>query len=232
MSVSLSCHASMIRIFIVDDHTILRSGLRLMMADQTDLQVVGEASNGTELLDQLAVRPADLVLLDLNMPGMNGAETTRRLRQEHPGVHVLVLSMTSTVEQIVEMFEAGALGYLLKTACLDEMMYAIRTVAQGEQFLCSELGLTALRKNMNAAVVPEPFSPEEEVESVPTLTLTGRETEVLQLIAEGLTNQEMADRLFTSRRTVETHRQNLIAKTHAKNTAALIKLAISQGLIR
>jgi DNA-binding NarL/FixJ family response regulator len=128
---------------------------------------------------------------------------------------------------VARMLEAGAMGYVLKNAAINEITYAIRTVAAGNQFLCTEIGLSMLYK----AVANSSTTTDDSVGGHPGADLTARELEVLKLIAEGLTNGEISDKLFTSKRTIETHRQNIIAKTQAKNTAALIKLAVSRGLI-
>ncbi|QJX45479.1 response regulator transcription factor [Hymenobacter taeanensis] len=215
----------MIRIILVDDHTIIRDGIRALLSDQEGLEVVGEAGNGQDLLALLATTPTDVVLMDMNMPVMDGMEATKRLREEYPQVHVLALSMLDHEEYINRMFEAGAYGYVLKNAGKLEIVYAIRTVANGRQFLCSELGVKFLQKLMQAA------TPNVVATAKKTDGLSKRETEVLQLIAEGLTNAEIAEKLFTSKRTIETHRQNIIEKTQAKNTAALISYAVRQGLL-
>ncbi|TGD79800.1 response regulator [Hymenobacter wooponensis] len=215
----------MIRIILVDDHTIIRDGIRALLSGQEDITVVGEASNGEELLKLLESSSADVVLMDMNMPVMDGMEATRRIREEYPQVHVLALSMLDHEEYINRMFEAGALGYVLKNAGKLEIVYAIRTVARGRQFLCSELGVKFLQKLMQAP------APDVTATAKKTDGLSKRETEVLQLIAEGLTNAEIAEKLFTSKRTIETHRQNIIEKTQAKNTAALISYAVRQGLL-
>lgn len=136
----------MIRVFLVDDHTVLRRGLRLLLADQPGLVVVGEAGNGLELLEQLPATPADVVLLDINVPGMDGEETTRRLHEQYPAAFVLAMSLLDSAEHILHIFDAGAPGYILKSAGLDEIVHGIRTVATERQFLCSELGLVALHK--------------------------------------------------------------------------------------
>jgi DNA-binding NarL/FixJ family response regulator len=224
-TVLLLVSKSMIHVFLVDDHTVLRSGLRSLLADQSDLSIVGEASNGIELLAQLPDTPTDVVLLDVNMPGMDGLETSRQLQEHYPNVQILVLSMLDSIEHVIRMLDAGAAGYLLKNAGLDEIVHGIRTVAAGRPFLCSELGLVALNK-LRVIESETTYS-----EAKATAGLSKRETEVLQLIAEGLTNSEIADKLFTSKRTIETHRQNIIAKTQMKNTASLIRFAVSEGLV-
>jgi DNA-binding NarL/FixJ family response regulator len=215
----------MIRIFLVDDHTIVRDGIRLLLASEPSLHVVGEASHGQELLDRLPTTPADVVLLDINMPVLDGLATTLRLREEFPEVRVLVLSMLSHERYIGQLFDAGAHGYVLKSADKGEIVVAIQSVFNGKQFLCSDLGLTMLRRVLTKA----PDTEEPEIKKPGQLTR--RETEILRLLADGLTTSEMAEKLFTSKRTIETHRQNILEKTRTKNTASLIKLAMTQGLL-
>ncbi len=213
----------MSRIFLVDDHTIVRDGLRALLANEPDIEVVGEAGNGQELLDQLPTKPADVVLLDANMPVLDGLATTLRLRAEFPQVRVLILSMLAHERYIGQLFDAGAAGYVLKSAEKGEILVAIQTVIAGRHFLCSDLGLNMLRK-----VLAKNDEPEETAKAS---RLSRRESEVLQLLAEGLTTNEIAEKLFTSKRTIETHRQNILEKTQTKNTAALIRLAVTQGLL-
>ncbi len=214
----------MIHIFLVDDHAVLRTGLKPLLSSQPGLSVVGEASNGLELLEQLPTTPADVVLLDVNMPGIDSAEITHQLAEHYPAVNVLVLSMISNEEYIFQLLNAGARGYILKKAGLDEIVHGIRTVAAGRPFMCSELGLAALHKLRGAPAGPPP-APRRRSD------LSRRETEVLQFIAEGFTNQEIANRLSTSKRTVETYRQNIFAKTRTKNTATLVRFAMCEGLL-
>lgn len=212
----------MTRLFLADDHTIVRNGIRAMLAAEADLVVVGEAGNGQELLEQLAAVPADVVLLDVNMPVLDGLATTLRLRTEYPAVRVLVLTVVAHEHTIGQMFDAGASGYVLKNAQQSEIVAAVRTVVAGRRFLCSELGLAMLER----VRVPGPGGAGRRVSR-----LTARELEVLRLLAEGLTTGEIAAKLFTSTRTVETHRQNILEKTQTKNTAALIHLAVIEGLL-
>lgn len=217
----------MTRIFIVDDHPMVRGGLRAMLAAEPDLLVVGEANHGQALLDQLPTTPADVVLLDINMPVLDGLATTQRLRAEFPEVKVLILSMLSHERYVGQLFGAGALGYALKNAESDEIVLAIHRVATGRPYLCSELSLHLLAKEQQAqqldvtlAEGPNPYD------------FSQRELEVLRLLAQGLTNADIAARLLTSKRTIETNRQHLLAKTDTKNAAALIRLAVAQGILR
>ncbi|MVN76194.1 response regulator [Hymenobacter sp. HMF4947] len=220
----------MSRIFLVDDHAIVRDGIRALLAAEPNIEVVGEASNGQELLDQLPTTPADVVLLDINMPVLDGLATTLRLQAEFPHVRVLILSMLSHERYIGQLFEAGALGYVLKSADKPEILGAIQMVAAGKYFLCSDLGLSMLRKVLTKAEEPALLPGALEV-PLKGGHLSRRETEVLHLLAEGMTTNEIAEKLFTSKRTIETHRQNILEKTQTKNTAALIKLAMIQGLL-
>ena len=217
----------MTRILLADDHTILRDGIRALLSTDADLEVVGEASNGAEVLLMLETTPTDVVLMDVQMPVLDGFDTVPELRRRFPEVRVLVLTMLDHENYVTRMFEAGASGYVLKNAAISEITYAIRTVAAGNSFLCTEIGLSMLHK----AVLHPSSTSTVATDGNAGADLTARELEVLKLIAEGLTNGEISDKLFTSKRTIETHRQNIIAKTQAKNTAALIKLAVSRGLI-
>ncbi|TGD81579.1 response regulator [Hymenobacter wooponensis] len=215
----------MIRVILADDHTILRDGIRALLAGEPDMEVVGEASHGQGVLDLLADTSADVVLMDLNMPVLDGFATMPLLQEHYPGVRVVVLSMLDSENYVHRILQAGALGYVLKSAESSEIIFAIRTVAVGHSFLCTEVGMAVLNRLVK---IP---NADAVLASRKSGDLSSREMEVLRLIAEGLTNAEIADKLFTSKRTVETHRQNIIEKTQAKNTAALIRYAMSQGLI-
>ncbi|MDQ2771443.1 MAG: response regulator transcription factor [Bacteroidota bacterium] len=218
---------AMTRLILADDHTILRDGIRALLSAEADLDIVGEASNGAEVLSILESTPADVVLMDVQMPMLDGFATMPELRRRFPDVRVLVLTMLDHENYVARMLEAGALGYVLKNAAISEIKHAIRTVAASSPFLCTEIGLNMLYK----AVAQSASQAADENGGATGADLTARELEVLKLIAEGMTNGEISDKLFTSKRTIETHRQNIIAKTQAKNTAALIKLAVSRGLI-
>jgi DNA-binding NarL/FixJ family response regulator len=218
----------MIRVLLADDHTILRDGIRALLIQEPDIEVVGEASNGQDVLDVLARTPTDVVLMDLNMPVLDGFATMPLLQEQHPGVQVVVLSMLDREDYVHRIMQAGALGYVLKSAESSEILFAIRTVATGRHFLCTEVGISTLNRLVN-----RPAAARSDASSAhKSSDLSSREMEVLRLIAEGLTNAEIADKLFTSKRTIETHRQNIIEKTQAKNTAALIRYAMGQGLIQ
>ncbi|GAA4441252.1 response regulator transcription factor [Pontibacter saemangeumensis] len=214
----------LIRVVITDDHKIIREGLKSLLERDPALSVVGEASNGRELLELLPETPADVVLMDINMPEMDGYEATRRVRELYPGTQVIALSMLNNEPFVQKMIGSGAAGYILKTTGKEELRSAIRLVASGTTYICSDLSLKMLNKVM------EPEEP-QKTEPATGKALSKREVQILALIAEGYTNADIADKLFTSKRTIETHRQNIIEKTQAKNTANLIKYAIQHRLI-
>ncbi|UOR07570.1 response regulator transcription factor [Hymenobacter aerilatus] len=218
----------MIRTILVDDHAIIRDGISFLLQQEPDIEIVDQAGHGQELLDKLATMPADVVLMDINMPIMGGEEAIRHVRALYPQTQVLILSMLDHEAYISRMMEAGASGYILKNAGKEEIIFGIRSVAAGRQFLCSELAFQLLYKLQGTGVAPAvlPSEPAKK-ESI----LSRRELEVLKLISEGLTTSEIADKLYNSKRTIETHRQNMMEKTQAKNTASLIKYALSNGLI-
>jgi DNA-binding NarL/FixJ family response regulator len=216
----------MIRVFLVDDHAIVRDGLRSVLAAELLLDVVGDVANGQELLTQLLTVPTDVVLMDLNMPVLDGLATTRELHKQYPHLRILILSMMTQEHTIWELLVAGAHGYVLKNADKAEIVTAIQAVAAGKRFLCSEVGLTVLEKLLASEGEGPNTSAKDHSRPTP------REREILQLVAGGLTNQQIADKIFTSKRTVETHRQSLLEKTGATNTPALIKYAMEQGWLQ
>lgn len=211
-----------IRVILTEDHIILRQGLRLLLDEDETIEVVGEASNGVELLDLLQHTPADVVLMDVNMPEMNGFEATELVVKKYPDIKVIALSMLNNLPFVQKILQCGASGYLLKTTGKEELRSAIKLVANGTNYICSELSIGMIS---NASEGPVPYREERA-------GLSKREIEVLSLIAEGFTNAEIAEKLFTSKRTIETHRQNILEKTGAKNTANLIKFAIVNKIIK
>ena len=215
----------MIDVILADDHKIIRDGIKALLTPQTGIRVVAEAANGSEVLEFLSHTPAHVVVIDANMPVMDGFEATRNIRESYPEVYVLMLSMLDHENYVNKGIEAGASGYILKNTGKDEIIHAIQMVAAGHKFICAEISLNLLKK----------FSLHSSKSVSFTSKLPGdlskREVEVLQLIAEGYTNAEIAEKLFTSKRTIESHRQNLLDKTNSNNTATLIKYAVSQGLI-
>ena len=216
----------MIRVVLADDHKIIRDGVKALLGNEKDIQIVGEAANGLELLDLLAREEADVAVVDINMPGMDGYEATKQIKDKYP-VKVLILSMLDHESHINKMFEAGATGYLLKNTGKEEFVHGIRMVASGQKFICTEIALSLLAKITG----PAAKTPLVTSSKITGNELSKREIEVLRLIADGLTNAEIADKLFTSKRTIESHRQSLLEKTQSNNTATLIRYAVSHHLV-
>jgi DNA-binding NarL/FixJ family response regulator len=212
-----------IKVLIADDHKIIRVGLRGLIGLSQDIDVVAEAENGTEVIDLVNKNHIDVVLMDIDMGNTSGIETTQQLKREHPEVNVLGLTMHEEQEYIIEMLEAGASGYLLKNTGLEELLTAVRTAAKGDSYFSQPVSATLLqaitRKKTDVPVRPASDSP-----------LTERELQVLQLIAQEYSNGQIAEKLFISIRTVDTHRRNLLEKLPAKNTAGLVKYAIEKGI--
>ncbi|RDC63489.1 response regulator transcription factor [Adhaeribacter pallidiroseus] len=215
----------MIHILLVDDHKIIRDGIKSLLKDEATIEVVGEASNAQELIEILPEKEVDVIIMDLNMPVMDGFEGTKYIKENHPDKKVLVLSMLDNENYISKVMDAGASGYILKNTGREEMIYAITTIAAGNLFICTEIALNLLKRVQSSTAKIENNGTRQPGD------LSKREIEVLRLIAEGLTNAEIADKLFTSKRTIESHRQHLIEKTQAKNTAALVKFALEKGII-
>ena len=215
----------MIKILLAEDHNIVRNGIKSLLEKEEDLEVIAEASNGLEVLDALegGLIP-DIILTDMNMPEMDGLALVARIRQDSFPAKVLILSMLEHENYVIQSVQAGANGYILKNVSHDEMVFAIRHVMKGNLYICSELTAKILAK------LPV-ISDKAAARSGPEVELSKREVEVLGLIAEGFTNNEIAEKLFMSRRTVEGHRQNLLEKTETKNTATLIRFALKNELI-
>jgi len=211
-----------IRVLLADDHAILREGLRAMLGYYGDVDVVGEAQDGAEAVARVAELRPDVVLMDVAMPGMNGIDATRLIHQQFPASRVLILTQHEDWRYVQPLLQAGASGYLLKRALGADLIGALRTVARGETFLYP----TVLH-----SVLDEMHNKSEAVSS-PGSDLTGRETEVLKLVAEGRTNPQIAAALSLSVKTVEWHRSNLMHKLDAHTTADLVRFAVRQGLVR
>lgn len=215
-----------LKVILAEDHLIVRDGIRLLLERMESIHVVGEATNGTEVLEMLNQGlEADVVLADISMPEMDGISLTKALKASYPDIKVVILSMLDQQKYIIEAFSEGALGYLLKNTGLDELVFAIRQASMGQRYLCSELSFKymddVMQRQVGISAVQNPL-----------VELSSREVEVLNLIAEGLTNNEISDQLFLSRRTVEGHRQALIEKTGVRNTAALIRYAVLNGFVK
>jgi DNA-binding NarL/FixJ family response regulator len=207
------------RIIIADDHQLFRNGLKILLNAFPEFEVTGEASNGEEFLKILKTTPADVALMDINMPEMDGIEATRKGLKLFPDLHIIALSMYGEEEYYNKMVDAGAKGFLLKDSDISEVKEAILTVKKGGNYFSQELLYHVIQKIKH-----------RESESK-LANLSKREKEILFKICEGLSNQEIADTLFISKRTVDKHRANLLGKTNSKNTASLILFAIRNKLI-
>ncbi len=213
---------SKIRVLIVDDHAMFRQGIRALLEAYDDVEIVGEATHGGEALEKTRELAPHVVLMDIGMPVMGGLEATRRIHRETPEVKVVVLTQYEDSEYVLSMLRAGAKGYIPKTATALELVSAIRTVYQGESFLYPSAATTLIEEYLTRA-----GGEKDDYER-----LTDREREVLQLVAEGHTNREIADRLFISVKTVLRHRTNIMDKLGFSNRTELIKYAITRGLIQ
>lgn len=215
-----------INIVIADDHAIVREGIKAMLHDEPWIDIVGEVGDGEEVLDFLERYEVDLVLLDIDMPVMDGITCARNIRKFWPKTRVLIISMHQSEQHVVDAFRAGANGFISKDSCKEEVVNAVQTLADGNSYFSKEVS-QKLVKHLNRP--PQQRESANPYSNEPVLT--PRETEVLMLIAEEYTNQEIAEQLFISPHTVVTHRRNLLQKLNAKNTAGLMHQASRYGLL-
>jgi len=211
-----------IKLIIVDDHHLFREGLKKVLNESEDIEIIGEASNGKEFLEVLKTQQPDVVLMDIAMPEMDGIEATRKTIIQYPDLKMIALSMYDDQEYYYKMIHAGVKGFILKTSSKKELETAIRTVYDGDCYFSNDLlrniilNFTPHNKNVKAG--------NQDIE------FTKRETEVLQLLCKGLSNNEIADMLHVSTKTIDTHRLNLLSKTATKNTVSLVMFAIKNKL--
>jgi DNA-binding NarL/FixJ family response regulator len=210
---------------LAEDHKIVRDGLKFILEKEPEFNIVAEVNNGKEVIEAFNKSiQVDILLSDMNMPGMGGQELTQWVKANQPQVQVIILTALDIEEYVIKTFKAGACGYLLKNISADELHFAIRHVHAKNQYVCSELTMRFVNR---LVTMPDHTSTEMQA----GFEFSSRELEILALLADGFTNQEIADKLFTSKRTVEGHRQNLIDKTGVRNTAALIRFAVLNGII-
>ncbi len=207
----------MIRVFIVDDHPVVIEGIHSLLMNEKDIAWVGQAMNAQSCLGFFINNTADVVLMDISMPGMDGVELCAVMKEKYPGIFILGLSTFNQGLYIKKMMENGASGYILKNSSKDELIKAIHVVQEGGIYFSGEAG-QALAEYQKSAKTDLPV-------------LTPREKEILELIAEGFTNPQIAEKIFLSQFTVDSHRKNLLAKLNVKNTATLIKYAVEHKLI-
>ncbi|MBN2350826.1 MAG: response regulator transcription factor [Bacteroidales bacterium] len=212
-----------IKVLIADDHKIFRDGIKALLEKVKDIEVVCEAENGDEVLLRLESNEVNVILMDIDMGTTNGFDTAVKVKKQFPDCNILVLSMHGDHNYIIKMLEAGAIGYILKNAGKEELLTAIRSVAGGDSYFSKEVS-SRLIEQINR---PQ-SSYKKKDKDVP---LTEREIEILRLISQEYSNPEIAEELFISIRTVDTHRRNLLDKLGVKNTAGLVKYAIKKGII-
>lgn len=217
----------MIKILLVEDHMVVRNGIKLLLESQEGFEVVGEASNGKEALDFLRTNPVpDIVLTDISMDEMDGMELLQILNTQYSSIKVVILSMLNQINYVIEAFESGLAGYLVKNVGYNELLFGLNHIANGGRYMSEEIAMILLdqvRSGQSYAQIPGEMQTDFDISE--------RELEVLKLIAEGYTNVEIADKIFLSKRTVEGHRQNLIDKAGVKNTAHLVKFAFERGIL-
>jgi two-component system response regulator NreC len=214
---------SQIKLLLVDDHEVIRTGLRMLLASQPDLVIVGEAASGLQAIETAGVCEPDVVVMDITLPDISGIETTRRLKEKYPGVAVVVLTIHEDEQYFFETLQAGALGYVPKRAAPDDLIMAIRAAKANEIYIYPSLAKALVNDFLGRST--------QETERTSIDGLTQREEEVLSLLAEGLSNDEIGDKLAISRHTVARHRENLMRKLGLHSRSELVKYAIRKGLI-
>lgn len=214
--------ADPVRVLIADDHTIVRSGVRLLLEAEPDIQVVGEALDGAEAVALAGSLQPDVVLMDIAMPGIDGLEATRQIKTRFSAVQVLVLTMHRSDEYFFEMLKAGASGYILKGADTSDLIQAVRVVSRGEVFLYPTMAEKLLRDYFSRVFGDDQSEP----------ALSQREREILRLLAEGYSNKEIAEQLVVSPSTIHSHRTNIMNKLGLNSRRELVRYAHQQGLLR
>lgn len=213
-----------IRLLLVDDHAVVRSGLRMLLASETDVEIVGEVGSGSEAVTAAGSARPNVILMDIGLPDMSGIEAARLIKTKFPDIFIVALTIHEDEEYFFKMLEAGASGYVPKRAAPEELLTAIRVAASGEVYLYPSLA---------KLLVKDYLSQEREQENKPTLDgLTDREQEVLLLLAEGATNDQIAASLVISPKTVERHRENIMHKLNLHSRAELVRYAIRKGIIK
>jgi DNA-binding NarL/FixJ family response regulator len=214
-----------IRVVLADDHTIVRKGLRALLEEETDITVVGEAEDGREAVEKVLELSPEVVVMDIGMPSLNGLEAVKAIKKRLPTTRILILSMHENEEYIAEALKSGVSGYLIKKSAPRDLIAAIRLAHQGESFLSPAISTKVINRFFQRTTGPTDPTPKAET------TLTAREREVIQLIAEGRVNKEIAAELGISLKTVKNHRSNLMEKLDLHNTAEITQYAIRTGLV-
>ncbi|MDR7433532.1 MAG: response regulator transcription factor [Armatimonadota bacterium] len=212
-----------IRVLIADDHTIVREGIRMILTAQPDIEVVGEAANGQEAIELTRKLRPDVVVMDISMPGVSGIHATKAIKAEMPEVNVLALTMHEDETYVFQLLKAGAAGYVLKRGAASDLVNAVRAASKGEAFLYPSVAKAVVQDYLQRVEAGE--------ERERWDGLTQREREILKLIAEGYTNQEIAQKLYISVKTVQTHRAHILEKLGLHDRTELVRYAIRKGLI-
>jgi DNA-binding NarL/FixJ family response regulator len=214
---------AIIRVLLAEDHTIVRKGIRSLLNDETDIEVVGEAENGRDAIAKTEELLPDVVLMDYTMPILNGLEATRQIKKRFPDVKIVILTMHADEEYIFQFLQAGASGYLVKQTAPKELVSAIQAVYQGESYLSPPVSKVVIEELLRQTLSEQPEDSYEK--------LTDREREVLQLIAEGFASKDIADQLHISMKTVGVHRTNLMNKLDIHTVPELVRYAMRKGVI-
>ena len=220
-----------INIMLVDDHALVRQGIKSLLEDEANLVVIGEASSGTEAIEKVKNNPPDLLIIDIKMPQMTGIELVQILAKEGLATRFLMLSMHDSEEYVLQSVDAGAHGYLLKDDSRNEFLKAIQTVCSDGLYYSGDISQYLINRYRKKGTSPIIEKPTVQTQEMPTVSLTKRELQILKLAASGLTNQGIADELGKSKRTVEAHRFNLMKKLEVKNLMELIKKGQALGLV-
>jgi DNA-binding NarL/FixJ family response regulator len=214
-----------IKIFLVDDHQLVRDGLKALLTGTNDIEIIGEACDSTELFGKLALMKPDLLIMDISLPGISGIEITRKICTDYPEIKILMLSMYNSEDFILNSIKAGAKGYLPKNTSRNEMLEAIYAIHSGEEFYGESISKIMLKSYVKRATDPE------KPGNRPSELLTTREIEILKLYVEGLINKEISEKLDISIRTVETHKNHIMRKLELKSTVEMVKFAIRNKIV-
>ncbi len=214
-----------VEIFLVDDHQLVRDGIKALLAGIADIRIIGEANNGNELLEAIKSQQPDIILMDISLPDISGIDLTRMLSQSHPDIRVLILSMYTNEDFVFNAMKAGARGYLPKNTSRQELLDAIYAIQDGHEFFSDSISKVILKRFLRQATQPDTDSDES------AQPLTNREQEILKLFAEGYNNKEISIRLDISIRTVESHKNHIVKKLGLKSTVEMVKFAIKNKIV-
>jgi len=214
-----------IKLILVDDHQLVRTGIANILAGESGFEIIGEAAEAKELFELLKLLQPDIAILDIALPGMSGIEITKKLHNDFPGIRILILSMHTSEEFIFNAINSGARGYLPKNTSRKELIEAIYAINRGEEYFAESISNVILKSYIKKAKTESHDAEDKEN------LLSKRKLEVLRLFAEGMTNQEIADKLFISIRTVESHKNHIMARLELKTTVDLVKFAIRNNIV-